>query len=284
MRSVLLATFAAAGMYLIVTPGRPGRFRPVGVAALLRSAADRAGLHRVEPRRVAMAVGGAAFAAATLVLALTGAPLPALTAGLAAAAVPVSAWRSSERRMRETARRQWPALLEELRVRTGAMGRPIPQALLEVGLKGPGELRPAFRAAQREWLLSTDFGRTARVLKDRLSDATADATLETLLVIHEVGGDVDRRLASLAEDRREDLRERDEARAKQAGARLARWFVVLVPIGMGLAGLGVGDGAASFRPLGAQVLVVGAFALVAACWIWSGRIMRLPDEERVFDR
>ncbi len=284
MTSVLLATFAATGVYLMVTPGRRTyRSRP-GLGHLARTSARRAGLQGIGIRRAVVSVGGAALATTTTVAVLTGTVLPALALGLTAAAVPVSLWRAGNRRVSETARRQWPALLEELRVRTGAMGRPIPQALLEVGLDGPPELRPAFRSAQREWVLSTDFGRTARVLKDRLADAAADATLETLLVIHEVGGDVDRRLTSLAEDRRQDLRERDEAGAKQAGARLARWFVVLVPVGMGLAGLGVGDGSSAFRPLGAQILVLAAFALVAACWFWAARIMRLPTEERVFDR
>jgi hypothetical protein len=30
------------------------------------------------------------------------------------------------------------------------------------------------------------------------------------------------------------------------------------------------------------VLVVVGLALLAGCWWWSGRLMRLPAEERVF--
>jgi tight adherence protein B len=168
-------------------------------------------------------------------------------------------------------------------VLVGPVGRPIPQAFLEVGLRGPDELRPAFRSAQREWALTTDFERTVTVLKERLADPTADATCETLLVAHEVGGDIDARLEALAEDRRRDLRDRKEADAKQAGARLARWFVVLVPAGMALAGLNVGDGSAAFRTTGGQVLVMMGIGLVVVCWWWAGRIMQVPEDERVFD-
>jgi hypothetical protein len=32
-----------------------------------------------------------------------------------------------------------------------------------------------------------------------------------------------------------------------------------------------------------QLLVVVAIAMVIACWLWAGRIMALPEEERVFD-
>jgi hypothetical protein len=28
---------------------------------------------------------------------------------------------------------------------------------------------------------------------------------------------------------------------------------------------------------------VAGIAAVAVCWIWAGRLLRLPDEERVFD-
>ena len=100
---------------------------------------------------------------------------------------------------------------------------------------GPLELRPAFAAAHREWLLSTDFARTLAVLKDQLADPTADATCETLLIAHELGGtDLDRRLDDLADDRRADTQDRKDALAKQAGVRFARRFVLIVPDRHGL--------------------------------------------------
>ena len=101
-------------------------------------------------------------------------------------------------------------------------GRSIPQALLDVGRRGPEELRPAFDAARREWLISTDFERTVNVIKARLADPTADAACETLLIAHELGGsDLDKRLEALIEDRILDTQGRKDARAKQAGVRFA---------------------------------------------------------------
>jgi tight adherence protein B len=220
----------------------------------------------------------------TVTAAAFGPGLPCLLVGAAAATLPVAAWRRRRATVARSAREAWPRLVEELRVLTAAAGRPIPQALLEVGLRGPDPLRPAFRAAQREWALSTDFERTVAVLKDRLGDATADETCETLLVAHRIGGDVDEHLRRLAEDRRRDLRDRREAEAKQAGARLARAFVILVPAGMAMAGLNVGDGRAAFRTAWGQAVVVAGIALVGACWWWSSRILRLPEPDRVFDR
>ena len=115
------------------------------------------------------------------------------------------------------------------------------------------------------------------------ADPTADAACETLLIAHELGGaDLDRRLGALADDRMQDTQGRKDARAKQAGVRFARSFVLVVPIGMAIAGMSVGDGRSAYATPMGQVLVVTALAMVAACWIWAGRIMRVPDEQRVF--
>jgi tight adherence protein B len=229
----------------------------------LRSALDRAGLDEVSTGRFLGSVAVAGALGMTVTAAAFGPGLPCLLVGAAAATLPVAAWRRRRATVARSAREAWPRLVEELRVLTAAAGRPIPQALLEVGLRGPDPLRPAFRAAQREWAVSTDFERTVAVLKDRLG--------------HE-------HLRRLAEDRRRDLRDRREAEAKQAGARLARAFVILVPAGMAMAGLNVGDGRAAFRTAWGQAVVVAGIALVGACWWWSSRILRLPEPDRVFDR
>ena len=144
-------------------------------------------------------------------------------------------------------------------------------------------MRPAFAAAHREWLVSTDFARTVAVLKQRLADPTADATCETLLVAHELGGsDLDRRLEALVEDRIQDVQGRKDARAKQAGVRFARKFVLIVPLGMALAGMSVGSGRAAYATPTGQLAVVAGIAMVVVCWVWAGSIMRIPEEERVF--
>jgi tight adherence protein B len=155
--------------------------------------------------------------------------------------------------------------------------------LFEVGRRCPEELRPAFEAAHREWLISTDFARTVDVLKAGLADPTADAACETLLVAHELGGsDLDRRLEALIEDRIQDTQGRKDATAKQAGVRFARRFVLIVPVGMALAGLSVGNGRAAYGTVTGQLAVVAAVGMVILCWVWAGRIMRLPEEQRVF--
>jgi tight adherence protein B len=121
------------------------------------------------------------------------------------------------------------------------------------------------------------------VLKAGLADPTADAACETLLVAHEVGGtDLDRRLDALIEDRVIDVQGRKDARSKQAGVRFARRFVLLVPVGMALVGMTVGNGRAAYGTPWGQVMVAVGIACIVACWLWAGRLLALPEEERVF--
>lgn len=292
MTALALAGLAAVGMHLIVTGvGRSATTERQRTAAVLqrwrrrsRLLLDQAGLDDVGPGQFVTVSVVAGLLAGVAAGSVFGAGLPALLVALGAASSPTLLWRRARARRRRAAREAWPRLIEELRVLTGSVGRSVPQALLEVGLRGPEELRPAFRAAQREWALSTDMGRMLGVLKDRLDDPTADAACETLLVAADVGGDLDGRLAALAEDRRDDLSGRREAEAKQAGARFARAFVIIVPAGMALAGLSVGDGRSAYQTAEGQLLVALGLAVMATCWWWSGRIMRLPEPGRVFDR
>lgn len=287
---VLAALLASTGAYLIYTsaafgwrgvgPGGPERRRRH------RSAGEwlgQAGLGDIGVGEFAAAVGVLFVVGGLGAFVLFGGVVPALVAGAFAASVPVTSYRARRRARVAAAGEDWPRLLEELRLLTGSLGRSIPQALFEVGRRAPAEWGPAFAAAEREWLLTTDFARTTSLLKERLADPTADVVGETLLVAHEVGGsDLESRLGDLIEDRILDRQGRKDAASRQAGVRFARRFVLLVPLGMTLAGLSIGTGRHAYATAGGQLAVVAGLVSVVGCWVWSGRLMRLPDEPRVF--
>jgi tight adherence protein B len=291
--ALAVSLVGAYGVYLIYTSIAFG-WRGIGVSPAVASSGRRrradveqwlaqAGLDGVRPSQFFAAVGLIFVVAAALTFALLGAILPALAVGGFAATYPAVSYRSRRRRRRQTTAEAWPRMIEEMALLTGSLGRSIPQALFEVGARGPVEMRPAFAAAHREWMLTTDFARTVAVLKGRLADVTADVACETLLVAHEIGGaDLERRLAALVDDRAADVQGRKDALAEQAGVRFARKFVLIVPAGMALAGLSIGNGRAAFQTAAGQIAALFAVLVVIGCWLWSGRIMRLPDEERVF--
>ena len=213
-----------------------------------------------------------------------GGPLPALGVGAFAGAMPIGRLPGPPTSPPRRGRRR-VALDDRGDPHPHRPGRTsIPRALFEVGLRGPEELRPAFRAAQREWPVTTDFARTTALLKDLLDSGTADVVCETLLVANELGAvDLDRRLAELAEDRRRGhLRPPRRASPSRPASGSPDGSCVIVPVGMALAGMSLGDGRAAYQTAIGQALVAAGVAMVAICWIWSGRMLRLPDEQRVF--
>ncbi len=291
MTGLLLALAAAYGTFLLYTAlvlgwqGLGPSQIPVARGRGARWAGElvvRAGLDHVRPVEAAAVFGGLFGLGAALAWALFGGWLPPLTGGLFMATLPLAAARTRRERRRVEAAEAWPKLIEELRIKTTALGRSIPQALFDVGRHAPAELRPAFEAGRREWLISTDFERSLRVLKTQLADPTADTVCETLLVANDIGGsEIDRCLTALVDDRVMDQQGRKDALARQAGARFARRFVIVVPLGMALVGLSIGEGRAAYQGVAGQLMVLVALALMAACWAWAGRIMRLPQELRV---
>ena len=243
----------------------------------------QAGLLDVNVVQFASVMAALFVLGAAVAFAMFGGALPAVVFGLFLASLPVSGYRVRRLRRRQRSHEAWPRMIEEIRVMTGAAGRSVPQALFEVGKRSPEEMHPAFDAAHREWLLTTNFERTLEVLKSRLTDPTADIVCETLLVAHQLGGtDLDRRLAALAQDRVNDSQGRKDAVARQAGARFARWFTVVVPIGMALVGMSIGDGRDAFGTFYGQLLVVVALLIMVSCWAAASYIMNLPVEQRVF--
>jgi tight adherence protein B len=294
MTATLLAVLAAYGVHLAFTaltfgwtgvaPGPPavrdGRRR-----RRLDDWLVHAGLDGRSPAELAGVVVLLAAVGAALAWAVFGGVLAPIAGAAFAATFPVAGARARRERRRQEGREAWPRLIEEIRIKTATLGRSIPLALLDVGAHAPPAMRPAFDAARREWLLSTDFERTVAVLTAGLADATADTVGETLLVAHAIGGsEVDRCLTALVDDRIRDVQGRKDAVARQAGARFARRFVLVVPLGMAMIGLSVGEGRAAYGTSPGQALVLVGLAVIAGCWWWAGAIMRLPDEQRVFDR
>jgi len=285
----VLSLAGSWGVFLLYTRivfGHRDLLTSVGTARWRRRSNDwltQAGLEGMNWRDFALACSLLFVIGTGLTYAVFAGWTPAVLGGLFAAAAPPAAYRRRRRNRLADAQQAWPRMIEEIRVLIGSSGASIPQALFEVGSRSPEALRSAFGRAHREWLLSTDFERAVSTLKGALAHPTADVALETLLAAYEVGGvDLDPRLADLAEDRMAELQGRKDARARQAGARFARAFVIAVPLGMALMGLSIGNGRASFRTGGGQVAVVLGLLVMVGCWLWAGRLMTLPDGRRVF--
>jgi len=279
----LIGLVAGLGLVLVVwtvgdpTWRPPPRVRGDGARGLLA----RAGLGDVSPRSLACLCAGAFVLATFVMLAVSGVLAIGLVFGALAALCPIAVLRGRAlRRLREHAE-LWPDAVDNLASAVRA-GLSLPEALVQLGERGPEGLRDPFVRFDRDYQATGRFDESLDLLKARLADPVGDRVIEALRIARDVGGgDLGRMLRALSGFLRDDLRTRGELESRQSwtvnGARLAvvaPWAVLLA---MGFQR----DVVARYAsPTGVAVLVVGAVLCVVAyrLMLWIGR---LPTERRV---
>ena len=221
-------------------------------------------------------------ASALLVMALISRSVTIAAAfGLLAGYAPVALVRYRLGRRRAELRDVWPDVVDNLASAVRA-GLSLPEALAQVGVRGPEQLRPAFERFGQDYRATGRFADCLDRLKVSLADPVADRIVESLRMAREVGGsDLGRLLRTLSTFLREDARTRAELETRQGwtvnGARLAiaaPWIV------LALLSLNPESVAAYDSRAGALVLAVGGAVCLVAYRLML-RIGRLPDQERV---
>jgi tight adherence protein B len=224
----------------------------------------------------------ASFALGALVmLAASGVAAIGLLFGLMAGTTPVAVLRGRAARRRREHAALWPDAVDHLTSAVRA-GLSLPDALVQLGERGPEGLREPFVQFGHDYQASGRFHQALDLLKERLADPTGDRVVEALRIARDVGGgDLGRVLRSLSGFLRDDQRTRGEVEARQSwtvtGARLAvaaPWIVLLLMCFQG-------DVVRRYATTtGLMVLGGGAVACVVAYRLMI-RIGRLPAEQRI---
>lgn len=254
------------------------RVRPAsGVSGLLA----RAGVEGVTPAQLIGLCAVGFVVVGTAMTGISGVVAIGLVFGAMAGAAPIALLRGrAERRVRAHAA-LWPDAVDNLTSAVRA-GLSLPEALIQLGERGPEGMRDAFVQFGRDYQATGRFHESLDLLKARLADPVGDRVVEALRIAREVGGgDLGRMLRALSGFLREDQRTRGELESRQSwtvnGARLAvaaPWLVLLM---MCLQGDVIGRFATG---TGLIVLTAGAALCLAAyrLMMWIGR---LPAERRI---
>lgn len=186
------------------------------------------------------------------------------------------------RRQRTTELRDlWPDVVDNLASAIRA-GLSLPEAVSQVSVRGPEQLRPAFAAFAEDYRATGRFGDCLDRLKDSLADPVADRIVECLRVAREVGGtDLGNLLRTLSQFLREDARTRAELETRQGWTVSAARLALAAPWAvLALLALRPDTVAAYNTATGAFVLLVGGGVSLLAYRLML-RIGRLPTEDRV---
>ncbi len=247
----------------------------------LRRRLVEAGMPAVSPAALVVTSAGCAATVGLPSLAVSQAPPVAAAFALGAASAPWALVRSRARRRAAVLRDLWPDVVDIVASGVRA-GLSLPEALAQVGERGPEPLRPAFVAFARDHRATGRFGDALDALKERLADPVADRLCEALRITREVGGtDLGRLLRTLSGFLRDDARTRAELEARQSWTVSAARLAVVAPwVVLALLSTRPESVRAYNSPTGVAVLLAGAAACLVAYRLML-RIGRLPVEGRV---
>jgi tight adherence protein B len=257
----------------------PRQRRPVG--STFETMLHEAGITGVSPLGLLSLSLVTGLVAGLTVLGISRTAPVAIAFAVIAAGGPVALVRGRVRRRQQELAEVWPEAVDNLASAIRA-GLSLPEALSQLGERGPEPLRAAFSGFGRNYLATGRFADCLDRLKEDLADPVGDRVVEALRIAREVGGgDLGRMLRALSRFLRDDARTRSELESRQSwvvnGARLAAaapWAVLL---------------ALSLQPeviqryrstAGVVVLLVGGTACLVAYRLMV-RIGRLPPERRV---
>ncbi len=170
----------------------------------------QAGAGSVTPGALVGASVAVAAVVALAVAALTLSPVLALCFGTMAGLAPAGMVRARARKRRRDLRDVWPEVVDHLASGVRA-GLSLPEAVGQLGERGPAELREPFARFAADYRATGRFAESLDLLKARLADPVADRIVEALRLTREVGGtDLGRLLRALSAFLREDARTRGE--------------------------------------------------------------------------
>jgi tight adherence protein B len=279
----LFGVLAGTGLFLIWWSfwEKPAAVKRRPRASRIEDLLAAAGIEKVTAAGLVASCLGLGVFVALVFFVISGSWPMSVCFGLFGGWLPISLvrWRAIKRTA--VLRQLWPDVVDHLRSAIRA-GLSLPEALIQLGEKGPEELRHVFRNFGADYRAGGQFDVSLNRLKDRLADPVADRIIEALRLTREVGGsDLGKLLGTLAEFLRENARTRSELEARQSwtvnAARLAvaaPWIVLLL-----LATRPEAVNAYN-TPIGAGVLL-GGLVVSLICYSVMLRIGALPQDQRV---
>jgi tight adherence protein B len=247
----------------------------------LRRLIDQAGLERVSPSAVVGACLGLAAITGLVVLAVSGVLIVGLLAAVMAGFLPLVVLRRRARARSIALRSAWPDTVDMLGSAVRA-GMSLPEAVIDLGVRGPDALRPAFRSFAADYRATGSFAVALDNLKDAMGDPVADRVVVSLGIARDVGGsDLGRVLATLSDFLRQDARARGEIEARQSWTVNAARVAVAAPWITLLLLCTRPETVAAYSTATGAIILIGSALLSVVAYRVMTAIGRLPDEPRV---
>ena len=279
-----LGLLLGVGLFLVLrafTSEPVPRTRRTATRTRVEELLAQAGVEGVSPGQLAAVSAVLGLVTFVVVAGISRVALIGLVFGGFAASAPLNVVRGRRRKRSRELREVWPEVVDNLASAIRA-GLSLPEAVSQLGTRGPELLRPQFARFAADYRATGRFGDCLDRLKASLADPVGDRVIESLRMAREVGGtDLGRLLRTLSAFHREDARTRAELETRQgwtvSAARLALaapWLLLLL--------LSTRPGAVeAYRTARGAMVLAGGGAVSFLAYRVMLRIARLPAEQRV---
>ena len=278
MTGTLLGLLLGIGLLLVWLPPKPAPRRD---SSRLATWLAEAGLTAITPARLALSCLGTGTLAVLLMAGISRSLVLGFAFGLLAATAPIALVNVRRRRRTEELREAWPDVVDNLASAVRA-GLSLPEALIQLGQRGPAPLRQAFLDFGRDYQATGALNPSLDRLREQLADPVGDRVVASIRLAREVGGtDLGLLLRTLSTFLREDSRTRSELQSRQSWTVNAARLAVAAPwVLLVLLSLRPEAVRAYNSATGVIVLLMGA-ALCVVAYRLMVRLGRLPAERRV---
>lgn len=281
MTGAVIGLGGGLGLLLILLGLTAPRAQRQARTSWLRRTIDQAGLERVGPSAIVGACVALAAVSGLLVVAISGVLILGLLAAVVFGYIPLAVLRRRARTRGIALRSAWPDAVDMLGSAVRA-GMSLPEAVIDLGVRGPEALRPAFRSFAADYRASGSFALALDGLKQSLGDPVADRVIVSLGIAREVGGsDLGRVLATLSDFLRQDARARGEIEARQSWTVNAARVAVAAPWITLLLLCTRPETVAAYSTTMGAIIILGSAALSIVAYRVMTAIGKLPDEPRV---
>lgn len=227
-------------------------------------------------------------AAAILLLVLAGSagvlwlvglgPISSTALGAVACSSLLFRWKQIQRHRIEELSTTWPGFLDRTRAKMLTSSRSLPYVIFEENSTDSVFLNELLLCGKREFETSGELERAIQAMwrqgeDEEVTNYVCSALLDAA---GSTSSQMERQLTVISETVRSRNETRQEARSRLAGVRTARTFIVIIPIGMALAGIAFAGSIQPFTTAPSIEQMIVAAAVLALCWHWSTRLMTFP--------
>lgn len=203
--------------------------------------------------------------------------LQSFSIGLLIAVLSLIRTHNTTLRRRKELQSYWPILLDQIRSTMLSSRRALQYVIFDQTYIGSQFLNELIQFGKREFETSGSLENSlAKILEEANDPCTSEVCASLIETCGHSTSQIESQLNNIISSIRSRNELAEEAESKLAGVKMARLFIILIPVGMALVGIAFAGSVSAFETPTALAQELTAFLILAMCWFASNLLMKFP--------